>query len=103
MSNPRVVQKANYHPFRFTIDNVQSWDAGSYECIAEVPEFTPKRLLHHLHIKGRMKWTFARVLRRKALGEPMVKLSEETIYRKDDVIELRCEVRRTNLCPTSVP
>ncbi|KAH7731957.1 CRE-SYG-1 protein [Aphelenchoides avenae] len=66
---------------KFTIDNVQSWDAGSYECTAEVPGFTPKRLLHHLHIKG----------------EPMVKLSEETIYRKDDVIELRCEVHSTPL------
>ncbi|OZC11075.1 hypothetical protein X798_01901 [Onchocerca flexuosa] len=60
-----------------TIESVQSWQRGEYECVATVQGFPPARLINYLHIRG----------------PPSVSLSDEIIAAVGESLEIICEVR----------
>lgn len=62
--------------FSLTIESVQSWQRGEYECVATVQGFPPARLVNYLHIKG----------------PPSVSLSDEIVAAVGDSLEIICEV-----------
>lgn len=41
-----------------TIDSVQPWHVGQYECIASVDGFSPARITNFLHLKGEILLVF---------------------------------------------
>ncbi|KAK6110636.1 Immunoglobulin I-set domain family protein [Brugia pahangi] len=60
-----------------TIESVQSWQRGEYECVATVQGFPPARLVNYLHIRG----------------PPSVSLSDEIVAAVGESLEIICEVR----------
>ncbi|VDK88337.1 unnamed protein product [Litomosoides sigmodontis] len=60
-----------------TIESVQSWQRGEYECVATVQGFPPARLVNYLHIKG----------------PPSVSLRDEIVAAVGENLEIICEVR----------
>uniref|UniRef100_A0A915PJH8 Ig-like domain-containing protein n=1 Tax=Setaria digitata TaxID=48799 RepID=A0A915PJH8_9BILA len=73
LADSQIIARGN----NLTIESVQSWQRGEYECVATVEGFPPARLVNYLHIKG----------------PPSVSLSDEIVAAVGENLEIICEVR----------
>uniref|UniRef100_A0A1I7W114 Kin of IRRE-like protein 1 n=1 Tax=Loa loa TaxID=7209 RepID=A0A1I7W114_LOALO len=73
VADSQIIARGN----NLTIESVQSWQRGEYECIATVQGFPPARLVNYLHIKG----------------PPSVSLSDEIVAAVGENLEIICEIR----------
>uniref|UniRef100_A0AC34PUG5 Ig-like domain-containing protein n=1 Tax=Panagrolaimus sp. JU765 TaxID=591449 RepID=A0AC34PUG5_9BILA len=62
---------------KFVIDSVQPWQIGQYDCVANVPGFSPAVIHNYLHLKG----------------PPMIDFTENFIKYENDKVIMTCLVR----------
>ncbi|KAL3982333.1 Immunoglobulin I-set domain family protein [Acanthocheilonema viteae] len=73
VADSEIIARGN----NLTIESVQSWQRGEYECVATVQGFPPARLINYLHIRG----------------PPSVRLGDEIVAGVGESLEIICEVR----------
>ncbi|KAM3726047.1 Synaptogenesis protein [Dirofilaria immitis] len=73
VADTQIITRGN----NLTIEAVQSWQRGEYECVATVQGFPPARLINYLYIRG----------------PPSVSLSDEIVAAVGESLEIICEVR----------
>ena len=67
-----IIAKGN----KLTIDSVQPWQVGQYDCIASVPGFSDAIMHNYLHLKG----------------PPMIDFGEKFIKHQNDRVTMICQV-----------
>ncbi|VDN03900.1 unnamed protein product [Thelazia callipaeda] len=73
VADSEVIARGN----NLTIESVQSWQRGEYECVATVQGFSSARLINYLHIKG----------------PPSVSMNEDIVAAVGENLEIICEIR----------